>query len=124
MWLIVRKTDGAVVGVNYNKPNLSLLNQNTVEIKEWLGEEPPPHDPEMGIESYDPTLDCPDYEETAQAKLDCEDLYSRIQNELDWLNITIPSMNHTVARLAKQNRASLKALRYIIKKLEGERQMP
>jgi hypothetical protein len=119
MWIICREEDGAVVGTITVKPPEGAYGKGHI-VKEWFGSEPRVHDPEKGVESYDPTIDCPGYNEAIAARLDCQDLHDKIQTELDWLNETIPAIaNPVIKRLAQQNRAIIKALRYIILKQGG-----
>ena len=116
MWIAIRLSDSAVVGTIMVRPPEGAYGLGHV-VKEWLGQEPRVHDPDNGIESYDPTTDCPGYDEAVAARLDCQDLRDKIKAELDWLTQAIPTITDPITkRLAQQNRAIIKALRYVILK--------
>lgn len=123
MWLIIRREDSAVIGTQYGlKPT---WNEDLFEVKEWYGKEPPIHDPEEGIYSYDPTLDDPEYPGFTESRLDFNALADLADSEIDWLNETIPQIDvmtaervrDVVKRLAQENLRQVKAWRYIFRRL-------
>lgn len=122
MWLIIRKSDNAVVGTNYLvAPKVGPL----FEVKEWQGIEPPIHDPHEGVESYDPTLADPDYPAFLQNRIDFDELADKAASEIQWLNDTIPQIDtmtaaqvrDVVKRLAQENLRQINAWRYIFRRL-------
>jgi len=56
MWLIIDRKRMTVFGVQFNKPGDGLLDMGRFEVKEWYGPAPPCHNPDEGVESYDPTV--------------------------------------------------------------------
>lgn len=122
MWLIIRKADSAVVGTNYLvAPEASAA----FEVKEWQGAEPPIHDPDEGVESYDPTLTDPGYPAFRQSRVDFDGLADKAAVEIEWLDETIPNIptmtgaevRAVVHRLAREQREELRAWRYIFRRL-------
>lgn len=124
MWLVIRRSDGAVVGTQRGdqKPE---WDENSFEVKEWLGPEPALHDPDEGIESYDPTLDDPGYPAFRQSRIDFDALADKAATEVEWLNETIPliptmtgaEVRDVVHRIAKEQREELRAWRYVFRRL-------
>lgn len=125
MWLIIRKSDGAVVGTNYlTGPS---VNEDRFEVKEWHGVEPPIHDPHADppILSHDPTLDDPGYPAFRQSRIDLVALADKADAEIEWLNETIPNIptmtgaevREVVLRIAREQREELRAWRYIFRRL-------
>lgn len=130
MWLIIDPniTDpagrGAVIGTSSVEPPSSAFPAHFL-IKEWGGVEPLVHDPEDGIESYDPTVDDPGYLAFLQSRLDFDALFASADNEIAWLDSTIPNISTMTAvevravveRLARENREMIKAWRYLFNRL-------
>lgn len=124
MWLIIRDEDGAVVGTNYGQvaPNAPLGHT----IKEWSRAEPAVHNPEAGVESYDPTLADPDYPIFVQARVDLDALADKAATEIAWLEETIPAIDgmtleelrSVLKRVARENAETLRAWRYVIRRLK------
>lgn len=124
MWVIVR--DGKVVSVQKTDPGQM---QPGNEAFEWFGPEPKTHIPELvypdgtvrpGREADDDPRP-PGYTDNWDSMITLRDI---ADSEIDWLNTTIPtigSMNvsqalATIERLARENRALIKALKYLIAK--------
>jgi len=123
MWLIIRNSDSAVVGTNYATQAPAAPNGHTV--KEWFGPEPALHDPVEGVESYDPTLDDPDWKILANLRIDFDALADKADNEVAWLEAAIPQIETAnldelrmlLSRLMRQNTVMIKAWRYIVRRL-------
>jgi hypothetical protein len=120
MWLIVRKSDNAVVGTQSGiKP---IWDATLFEVKEWTGAEPPIHDPD--IPSYDPTLSDPTYPDFQQRRIDFAALKEQATNEIDWLNDNIPLVSSAdlatlrayLERVMREQRQEIRAWRYIFSK--------
>lgn len=130
MWLIISTviTDGAgrgaVVGTLRQEPPTGAYGPD-VEYKEWNGDEPPVHDPISGIESYDPTIDDPDYPDFEQASQDFRDLYAQAATEIQWLEDNIPlvptadldTLRAYLQRVMIEQRKKLQAWRYLGKNI-------
>lgn len=118
MWLIIRESDDAVVGTNYNIAPPVPVDHRVVE---WAGPEPPIHDPDEGIFSYDPTLTDPDYATFMAAKAAFDAMEAQAAAEIAWLEATIPTIGvaglaearTVLERLAEQNLLSIRAWRYL-----------
>jgi len=116
MWLIIRESDNAVLGTNYNIAPTAPAGHRVVE---WAGPEPPIHYPPE-VESYDPTLIDPDYAAFTEARDTFDDLETRAAAEIAWLESAIPAIDAAdletlravLKRLAQQNLRSIKAWRY------------
>lgn len=123
MWLIIRESDDAVIGTNYTREPDAPVGHRVVE---WAGPEPPCHDPDEGIFSYDPTLDDPDYSTFVDARDMFDDLEVRAATEIAWLEAAIPQVDAAdletlraiLKRLAQQNLRSIKAWRYVFRRLD------
>lgn len=122
MWLIVRDSDNAVIGTNYTiSPTVSV----GITVREWHGAEPPIHDPENGVYSYDPTLDDPDYPDFQQRRIDFDALKIQATNEIEWLNDNIPlvssadlaTLRSYLERIMREQRQEMRAWRYIFSRL-------
>lgn len=62
-WLVIRKSDTAVVGTSTVEPPLGSWNLILFDIKPWFDDhEPQLHNPEFGITNLDPTLSNPAYD--------------------------------------------------------------
>lgn len=127
MWLIVRKSDSAVIGTAYQLPPARAWDPDIFEVKEWLGPEPVIHDPDADppVYSYDPTLADPDYAAFKQARQRFDELANQANSEIVWLEDTIPQINtmtieevrDVVKRLARENLETLRAWRYVLRRL-------
>ena len=53
-WLLIRRSDSTVLCCQITDPG-DISNDRMV-VKEWHGRAVPAHDPEEGVENYDPTL--------------------------------------------------------------------
>jgi hypothetical protein len=123
MWLVIRKSDDAVIGTNSVDPT-GYWNAELFSIKEWNGKEPQIHDPDEGIESYDPTIDNPDWLDFISTRVDFDALAAQANNEIDWLNENIPlvvgadleTLRTFLQRVMVEQREELKAWRYIFRK--------
>jgi len=123
MWLIIRESDNAVVGTNYNIAPPAPPSHRVVE---WYGPEPPIHRPEDDVYSYDPTLENPDFSIFEEARGTFDDLEIRAGAEIAWLEATIPTIDSAdlptlraiLKRLAQQNLRSIKAWRYVFRRLD------
>lgn len=122
MWLIIRESDDAVTGTNYNVAPPAPTGHRVVE---WVGDEPPIHDPDEGVFSYDPTLDDSDYPTLLDARGMFDDLETGAIAEIAWLESIIPAIDIAdltelraiLKRLAQQNLRSIKAWRYLWRRL-------
>jgi len=121
MWLIIRESDDAVIGTNYNIAPPAPAGHRIVE---WAGPEPAIHDPPE-VESYDPTLVDPDYSTFTDARNIFNDLEARADAEIAWLESVIPTIDTAdlvtlravLRRLAQQNLRSIAAWRYVFRRL-------
>jgi hypothetical protein len=121
MWLIIRESDNAVVGTNYNVAPPAPPGHRVVE---WAGPEPPIHEPPE-VESYDPTPVDSDYPTFADARDVFDDLEVRADAEVAWLESVIPTIDAAdlealraiLKRLAQQNLRMVKAWRYLWRRL-------
>jgi len=122
MWLIIRESDNAVVGTNYNIPPLAPPGHWVVE---WTGPEPAVHTPDEGVESYDPTLADPDYSTFLEARGVFDDLEAQAETEIAWLESAIPQIDTAdlatlraiLKRVAQENLREIRAWRYLFRRL-------
>lgn len=125
MWLIIRKSDSTMFGAQFQKPPSNAFDPAVFDVKEWYGPAPPVHNPDEGVESYDPTLDDPDYPAFRQGRIDFDTLAGKATSEIEWLNETIPAIptmtgaevRNVVFRIAREQREELRAWRYIFRRL-------
>lgn len=126
MWLIIRKSDHAVIGTQAEiKPPDDAWNPDIFEIKEWYGLEPLICDSETGICGYDPTLDDPTYPDFLERRGHFDELADKASSEIEWLEATIPDIDGMAAaevravvkRLARENLETIRAWRYVIRRL-------
>jgi len=123
MWLIIRDSDSAVVGTNYAQAKPGTPPGHTA--KEWYGAEPPLHDPEDGVESYDPTLDDPAYVELVSFHADFDALAETAANEIAWLEdaldvvdvADLATLRIILKHVLRENLGMVKAWRYVLKRL-------
>lgn len=99
------------------------------EVKPWTGPVPPIHcvdDPDAEpIISYDPTWDNPDWSSMIQKRIDYDALADQADAEIDWLDAMIPQittmnleeLRGVLLRMARQNRKTIKAWRYLFRRL-------
>lgn len=124
MWLIIRKSDGAVIGHQRDRDPTEFWDSLRFEVKEWLGVPPPLHNPEEGVLSYDPTLSDPSYPSFLQSQIDFDEQEVMATEEIDWLNDIIPQIDtmtaaevrNVVKRLAQENLRQIKAWRYVFRR--------
>jgi len=122
-WIVIRNSDIAVISTQEDvpppdgawKPALFTVKEAT------LDRAPPLHDPDEGVESYDPTT--PD-DVLGARRVDFDALADDAQAEIEWLDTAIPQiptadlgqLRDGLQRLARQNRAQLKAWRYVLRR--------
>lgn len=122
MWLIIRKSDNAVMSAQFTRPGDVGIGRI---VKEWYGPAPAIHNPSEGVESYDPTLDNPDWAILAQSRVDFGELANLADAEIGWLEATIPQIDtmaledlrSVLQRLAQENLRQIKAWRYLFRRL-------
>lgn len=138
MWLIIRRSDSAVVGTQAGvRP--TAWNLARFEVKEWYGAEPKIHDPAEGVESYDPTRDDPGYGIFADARDKLDELETDATAEIEWLDGQIEQLDDAIPnipgydvtqlraafqvlaenqrRMMAENRRVIGALRYVVRRL-------
>lgn len=121
MWLIIRESDDAVVGTNYNVAPPVPPGHRVVE---WYGSEPAIHDPPE-VESYDPTLDDPGFPIFEEAREIFDDLEAQAGAEIAWLEMVIPQIDTAdletlraiLKRIAQENLREIRAWRYVWRRL-------
>ena len=125
MWLIIDKSDHTVAGTCPYRPPAGSWNLDLFDIKEWPGGEPPVHNPERGIESYDPTLGDPTWEAKAGRRASLPGAVAWLEQEADWLRgtmpaipaMTLPELAAAAQRLARQNLRVMEVLEYYLWRL-------
>ena len=120
-WIIIRNSDSAVIGTEEGvPPPAGAWQSGFFTVKEvTLLRAPLIHDPDEGVTSYDPTTPS-----DVLSRVDFEQLADDAQAEIDWLDMVIPQiptadlqqLRDGLERLAKQNRAMLKAWKYVLKR--------
>lgn len=118
MWIIIDKATGLVAGTQKERDPSSLWNLVRFDVKEWEGDEPE-------IDSPDPTIDNPDWLEFASARVDFDAFVTQANNEIDWLDASIPLVDSAnlaqlrvfLRRVMQQQREELKAWKYIFKRM-------
>ena len=122
MWLIIRKSDSAVIGTQMGaRPPEGAWDPDLFEVKEWYGPEPAIHNPEEDIESYDPTGGD---ESLSHARLDFDRLSTLADDELAWLEAIEPQvetmdltqLRGVLRRLVSENIYQIRAWRYLFKR--------
>lgn len=124
MWLIIRDSDSAVIGTLSVRPPAGVYGSG-VTLKEWAGDEPHPYDPLTDTWSTDPTLADPGYADFEQSGVDFLALRAQAATEITWLDTNIPLVDIAdladlrvyLERVMRQNRQTIKAWRYIAKRL-------
>lgn len=124
VYLVIRISDSTVFQVHHAHDDPTGRYGDAFEVKEWYGPVPPLHDPDGGVESYDPTLDDPAYPDFLQSRLDLAALAEQAAGEIEWLAETIPDIDtmtaaevrDVVRRLAQENLRMIKAWRYAIRR--------
>jgi hypothetical protein len=132
MWLMIYKTHirpelvGRVAGYMEVYPPEDTCPRDRFEVKEWDGPPPDLGDLEVGIlPDPDPTLADPDYADKVQQRVDFEALADKAAAEIAWLEATIPlietmtleELRAVLKRLARENAETLRAWRYVIRRL-------
>ncbi len=125
MWLIIRKSDSAVIGTQVGIDPSACWDATLFDVKEWSGPEPPIHDPDEDIISLDPTLADPGYSTFTEARGVFNDLEARATAEIAWLEAAIPAIDSAdiatlrmvLKRLAQENLQEIKAWRYLFRRL-------
>lgn len=123
-WIIIRDSDNAVVGTQYDRPPAGAWGNGYTVHEVRLPTEPPIHDPAGGgIESHDPsTAD----DRMNGLRIDFDQLAEDVQTETEWLNVVIPliatadlmALRVVLERMARQNQGMLRAWRYILRRME------
>lgn len=124
MWLIIRDSDNAVIGTLSVEPPVDTYGPG-VTFKEWAGAEPPSYDSKADTWSTDPTLTDPGYADFEQSGVDFLALRAQAATEITWLDTNIPLVDIAdladlrvyLERVMRQNRQTIKAWRYIAKRL-------
>lgn len=126
MWIVIDTEDmngegrGRVIETSTIKP--AQREGYRYVIKEWFGSEPAVYDPIEDVGDYDPTIGDPDYKNHVQSGVDFATLINLLADEIGWLDSVIPQIDAmdpyqlraVVKRLAQENRATLKAWRYVV----------
>jgi hypothetical protein len=133
MWLMIYKVHkkpelvGRVAGWMEAYPPEGTCPRDRFEIREWDGSPPNLGDPDQGIlPDPDPTLDDPDYADKLQQRVDFEAPADKAAAEIAWLEETIPAIDEmtleelraTLKRLARENAETLRAWRYVFRRLK------
>jgi len=74
-WLIIRRSDSTVLCCQITDPG--DISNDKIVVKKWYGRAVPAHDPEEGVESYDPTLGLED--DDLQLVSEMENLRGRVE---------------------------------------------
>ena len=127
MWIIVRKADHRVIGIQDCVQPEGAWNHDVYEVKEWFGAPPCIHieDEPPRPCSLDPTLSNPWWSELAAARIDFDALADEADAEIDWLDDAIAriptadleELRVILLRVTSENRKCIKSWRYLFRRL-------